>query len=111
MVILPPDISTIRIHNLPVQVAKEQVITGRDHALLQEFCKNMNCTPTATAPKMDSRISCGNSEPGKKEIGQVTYFIQGWQILASCITSREQAAYPDAPEVQTLCTHLSSLPA
>ena len=70
----------------------------------------MNCTPTATALKLDFRVSYGTSDAEKKEISQVTYFIQGWQILASRIISREQAAYPDIPEVQTLCTHLSSLP-
>jgi len=61
----------------------------------------MDSTPTATAPKLDFRLSYGTSDAEKKEISQVTSFIQGWQI---------QAAYPDAPEVQTLCTHLSSLP-
>lgn len=101
MVMLPPDISTINIDNLPVQVAREQVITLGGHALLQEFCKHMNCTPTATAPKLGFRVSYDTSDAEKKEISLVTYFIQGWQILASRIASREQAAHPDAPEVQT----------
>lgn len=108
MVMLPPDISTIHIHNLPVQAAKEQVITAGGHALLQEFCKNMNCTPNAAVQKLDLRVSYGTSDAEKKENSQVTYFIQGWQILASHMASKEQAACQVAPEVQTLCTHLSS---
>lgn len=61
MVMLPPDVSTIHIHNLPVQAAREQAVTAGDLALLQEFCKDRNCNPAATAPKQYFRVSCGTS--------------------------------------------------
>lgn len=73
MVMLPPEISAIHIHNLPGQAANEQIKTTGGRTLLQEYCKNKNCTP---APKLDFRGSHGTSDAGKKETCQVTYFIQ-----------------------------------
>lgn len=63
MLMLPPEISTIHIHNLPGQAVKEQVKTIGGHTLLQEYCKNKNCTP---APKLDFRGSHGTSDAGEK---------------------------------------------
>lgn len=97
MVMLPPDVSTIHIHNLPVQAAREQAVTAGDLALLQEFCKHRNWNPAATAPKQFFRVSCGTSVQRRNQsinlsIKQsIPYFSQGWQILVSWTTSRTQA--------------------
>lgn len=67
MVVLPPDVSTIHIHNLPVRAAREQAVTAGGFALLQEFCKYRNWTPAATAPEQYFRVSCGTSAQRRKK--------------------------------------------
>lgn len=67
MVMLPPDMSAIHIHNLPVWAAREQALTAGGLALLQEFCKHRNWTPAIIVPKQYFRVYLSTE---KKSINQ-----------------------------------------
>lgn len=75
MVVLPPDMSTIHIHNLPVRAAVGQAVTAGGLALLQEFCKHRKWAQAATAPSQYFRVSCDTSaqtgKEGRREGNQV----------------------------------------
>lgn len=67
MVMLPPDMSAIHIHSLPVWAAREQALTAGGLALLQEFCKHRNWTPAIIVSKQYFRVYLSTE---KKSINQ-----------------------------------------